>query len=108
MKLHPDFDEVKFPYIVASGKNYFSWVNVKENLVSQFILSGRILEPNTDAFFFLKKRFGYSLHFVEDDVSTKGVPTFKWFEMELKGDFHKLMKIAKTFPCNRLKTKFKL
>ena len=87
MKLHPNFDEVKFPYIVVSGKNYFSWINIKENIVSVFILSGRILQHNLDIFFFQKKRYGYCLHFVAEQYRTH-----IWYEMQLKQDFHDILK----------------
>ena len=66
MKPHPLFDEKRFPFVVCLGKSFYSWINVVENRVQIFIQSGRELIPNTDAFFFLKQTYGYSLHFVEE------------------------------------------
>ena len=43
LKKHPEYDKDEFPYVISSGKNYFSWINVKENLVTKFIESGRTL-----------------------------------------------------------------
>ena len=43
LKKLPGFNEDDFPYVVSSGKNYFSLINVKENLVTKFIESGRSL-----------------------------------------------------------------
>ena len=37
LKVHPLFHEVDFPFVVSSGKSFFSWINVKENKVQMFI-----------------------------------------------------------------------
>ena len=37
LKVHPLFHDTDFPFVVSSGKSYFSWINVKENKVQMFI-----------------------------------------------------------------------
>ena len=37
IKPHPKFHLEKFPFIIVAGKNYFSWINVKDNLINEFI-----------------------------------------------------------------------
>ena len=56
---------------------------------------------NTDAFFFLKRRFGYSLH-IAADSGAKEYLEFKWCEMQFKEDFHELIKKYKMIPNSEL------
>ena len=88
IKPHPDFNIENFPYVVAAGKHYFLWINVKENLVNEFIYTGRSLQLNSDAFFFKKTKYGYSLHFAQDSMSDENRQAFMWLEMQLKYDFN--------------------
>ena len=71
--------------MIASGKHYFTWINVKENLESPLIQAGRSLQPNFEAFIVLDKKFGKSVLFVEDVLEEQA---HIWYEMQLKQDFH--------------------
>ena len=87
----PGFDMKTFPFVVASGKNYFSLINVKKNLVSQLIMSGRPLEVNINTFLFKKTKYGHAMHFVEDQVNPENKQVFLWYEMQLKKDFFQIL-----------------
>ena len=62
---------------------------------------------NSDAFFFLKKRFGYTMHIVVDS-GAKEYQECKWYEMQFKEDFHRLIKNYKMIPSSELQVKFEL
>ena len=66
LKPHPDFHIHEFPFIVCSGKNYMSLIDVNQNLYSKFIETGMANMQNSDVFFFYKRPYGYSLFFSQD------------------------------------------
>ena len=63
---------------MSSGKNYFSLINIKENRIQPFIYSGTTLSSN--GFFFVERKFGYSLNFVADSQDAEN-EQYGWYEM---------------------------
>ena len=63
--------------------------------------------PNVEAFFFLKQKYGYSIHFVVD-LEIEQLSVYKWYELQLKQDFHDVMAKYGMIPNSELKAKFEL
>ena len=84
---HPQFDIVKFPFIVVSGLEHYSLVNVKDFFAQEFIISSSNTNRGQRSFFFKKEKYGYSFHFSSFELAASNVVHHKWHEMQLKNDY---------------------
>ena len=95
----------KFPFVVCSGKNYMSLIDVRQNLLSRFIETGMTNMQNSDVFFFYKRPYGYSLYFSQDRDKNNSIEC-KLYELQLKRDFHERLGRYGMLPSSELNDKF--
>ena len=105
---HPEFDIVKFPFVVVSGLEHFSLVNVKDFFAQEFIASSCNMHRGSRAFFFKKEKYGQSFHFSSFELAASNVVHHKWHEMQLKHDYFEKLRQYGLLPDSNLNKKFKM
>ena len=105
---HPQFDIVKFPFIVVSGLEHYSLVNVKDFFAQEFIISSSNTNRGQRSFFFKKEKYGYSFHFSSFELAASNVVHHKWHEMQLKNDYFEKLEQYGLLPDSNLSKKFKM
>ena len=68
----PEFDEVKFPFIICNGWEEFNIINVKEFHMQPLIKASVKTGLSQGAAFFLKEDYGFSMHFTTQRVTSTG------------------------------------
>ena len=81
IRRHPNFNIVKFPFLIVSGLEHYSLVNVKEFFAQEFIVSTSNNYRGQQSFFFRKEKYGYSFHFTSTEIAYSNAVHHKWHEM---------------------------
>ena len=107
LKRHPKFDSVKFPFVVCSGLEYYSLINVKDFFAQEFICSSCKTQRGQQAFFFKTENYGLSFHFASQELSNHNNVHHKWHEMQLKEDYMQRLEHG-LLPISNPKQKFEM
>ena len=68
----PDFHIKTFPFIICSGFEHISLINVKEQFMQVFIKEPCNSVRGQQVFFFKNEKYGHSLHFASKFREGKG------------------------------------
>ena len=68
----PNFDMKDFPFLVCSGSESYSLINVRDYKMQNLINASCANVRGQQAFFFKKEEFGYSLHFTTKEITFDG------------------------------------
>ena len=68
----PNFDMKAFPFLVCSGSESFSLINVRDFKMQNLIHASSVNVRTQSAFFFQVEEFGYSLHFTTKEITMDG------------------------------------
>ena len=76
---HPQFDEVKFPFLVCSGLQFYGLINVKDYRMEMFVDASAAAPRGIKAFFFQKEKYGFSFHFTICSLTDENIEHHKWY-----------------------------
>ena len=103
----PDFHIKTFPFIICSGFEHISLINVKEQFMQVFIKEPCNSVRGQQVFFFKTEKYGHSLHFASKFREGKG-EQHKWHSLQLKQDFKDYMNKFGRLPVDSLADKSRI
>ena len=69
----PQFDSLKFPFVMCSGYEHFSLINVLKCKTQVFIIASSPCIGPQQAFFFKEEKYGFSIHFSTCELTDENV-----------------------------------
>ena len=100
----PGFNVKTYPFVICSGFEHISIINVKECFMQCFIKEPCYSVRGQQVFFFKKEKYGHSLHFASKYREGKG-EQHKWHSLQLKQDFKDYMIKFGRLPVHQLSEK---
>ena len=104
----PDFDEYKFPFLLCSGYEHFSLINIAEFRMQTLIDASCSTMRSQQAFFFHVEKYGFSIHFSTNEMTEENMELHKWHSLQLKKDFIESLREYGRLPIAKLSKKWKL
>ena len=108
MRQFPQFDVREFPFVLCSGKDNYSIINVRDYKMQNFIIAPCLNARSQQAFFFLDQEQGFQIHFTSHEITKDGQQMQKWHLARIKGDFKQKMGKFGRLPVGSLDATLKL
>ena len=104
----PDFHAQNFPFVICSGYNHISLINVKRMQIQAFVDVSCNTSYGQEAFFFRFEKYGYTLHFASKRAEGLRFELHQWHALQLKKDFEEYLKNYGQLPVDRLDDKCRI